>query len=294
MSKVLRLSIYIIVILATVVFSSTVVLGYDWSYTDFGSTTSSSANPVQQVVNTSGQIAAFVRFVGVFLGVAMVFILAIQYITINNSPEKKAAIKLRSGLLAIGIILLFGITGIMDLFADIGRMARGTGSAREDGGGSAGGSGGGLSGMVQSGDADAGDEGFFNKEWGNLSSVSSTTNSGPIDNNGQQSYESGTETQTQTQTQISGYRPTTAADPTQLKAGDRIYYGVDGNNLIPGGDWDNSEYYYDLQHGDKIMLMGGKYILNIDGDQYELGNTSGGNVNCFDGIKGNEVSAGGI
>ena len=74
--KWLKFSLFILIILTTVVFTSTVVLG--WSYTDFGTKDSGSDRGSAQILDLSENIVSILKPVGYILGVVIVFALAIS------------------------------------------------------------------------------------------------------------------------------------------------------------------------------------------------------------------------
>lgn len=298
MNKWLKFSLYILVILTTVVLTSTVVLGYN--YTNFGSSSSGGSAGTEQVLSVSSNVYSLIKPVGYIIAVVLVFALAIQYMT--ASPNKKATIMERSWMYTVGIVLLVTIPTLMDWAAEIGVNVRGTGPAYTNGSA-------GSSSTLNVG-RDAPDDGegvnsLFDRIKGWMSSGNNTGEGGsgggtpssggnPIGSGGGTSQPSTGQPSESTE----GYRSPSSIDPTNLKVGDRIYFSVDTSDpyLPSGGDWNDPEVYYDLQSGDVIEFNStlGGYKLTIanladrfNDTKWSLGQaiTEKGS-NCFSQIKG--------
>jgi len=291
MRRILKLSLYILIILTTVVLTSTVVLGYD--YTDFGRS-SSSGDAQEQVNDISSSIANIVKNVGYVLALVVMSILTIQYMT--ATPAKKAALIDRSWMLAVGVVLLFAIPTLMDYVADFGaKSTEGMQSAfgeKETGGSHT------IKAFKDGSGIETGFDELTKKKWG---STKSGTNDQDDDYNNTNPGENdistppnppdpGEQQNEEPITNSDGYREPSSSDPTQLRAekGDRIYFGIN-TNLKPGsGDWNDNSFYYDLKEGEKIKVTGGMNGINqytlyneMETEGADLGDMVGGKANCF-------------
>jgi len=301
MNKRLKFSLYILIILTTVVLNSTVVLG--WDYTNFGSTSSSSTAGPQQVLNVASNFSALIEMLGVIIAIILVFVLAIQYMT--ATPSKKSAIRDKSWMYAIGIVLLAGIPAMMDLVAGVGNIATRTGPAYT--GGNAGTAhnldirqtsptNGGVFDLLRSnlsGSGGGGDSSFLGGLGQSTPVSQPQTSVNPQPNPGE-----GESTPAQPSNPpanpSSGYIPPAsgATTPEALQPGDRIYFTVDGNGNINGGNWSDENYYYDLQPGDIVHRDSyGNYNLYIsDLEIWFLEKAAPKGCNTFSVHKGNKNS----
>lgn len=282
MNKWLKFSLYILIILTTVVLTSTVVLGYN--YNDFYNGGSRTNGP-QQVLDISVNFLSIAKVAGYVLGLVFIFLLAIQFMT--ATPNKKAELKTRAWMYTLGIVLLITIPTMMDWVGDMGAtLSTGTGSS---GSGSAGS---GLDAYIEQNSAgNDGIEGFWSIFKGK--STGSTGSSG--------STGGGTITPTSNPTSTPSTTPTTTPTPSSpptgsgyvppagstLQEGDRIYFTVDAEGKINGGDdnWNNPDYYYVMKSGEYIESGSDGYWLVQSEMRRPLGIKAGGGANCFQGTR---------
>lgn len=305
MNKWLKFSLYILIILTTVVLTSTVVLG--WSPDDFKPV--STQNGPGKVLEVSGDFLELIKSAGYILAVIIIFVIAIQFMI--SSPQKKAELKMRSWMYTIGIVLLIAIPTMMDWVADLGKnipVSNGT-------------AGGGVGGNLDLGlptEAPAKSLlDLINFGWGdggnnhNNSSFGGNNNTNlPSDPPGSDlSVDTGRgdgdgatqQNQQNNSTSMDGYiAPASGATTVdELKAPDVIYFSCDrgpDNVYKPSGGW-NASVSYTMEYGDQIKQdSSGYYLISLSrkgefmrlgANPYMISLNNGETTNMDDGAKVN-------
>ena len=112
------LKIFTIILVALLVSAlSTMVLGYS-EYLDPDQIRPQDSNAVGTIRDISGIILTVIQVVGVAVAVIMLVWLGIKYIA--ASPNEKADIKKGAVIYIVGAILLFGASGLIQIFKNLG------------------------------------------------------------------------------------------------------------------------------------------------------------------------------